>query len=295
MRPPHHSDPQRATSDHMGRWTQQDPRHSQRHLTTLSYITDFDEATRGTPQALIAHIRSAGGEGGAWIYPQTDTPITIPPQHWMTAYRHRMTMSPVTTSGQHLCQMHNATKTCHECLDNNPTHALICPLGGHTTIKHNHIRDALVTPLQTIGAITYKDQHHASCDYYDNQGTKHDGIMDLTCHLHGRTMLVDVSVATAVSADPTRNARRAQHEAAAAQSRENEKRAKYNRTTELIPFVLETNGRWGPTATQWIRHLAPTTPDERSPWISTIRYAVAAALQRHNADMIHRAYRILPP
>ena len=48
-------------------------------------------------------------------------------------------------------------------------------------------------------------------------------------------------------------------------------------------------GRWGPTATQWMRSIAPRDED-RTPWISKLRYSVATALQKHNAEMIHRAY-----
>ena len=66
-------------------------------------------------------------------------------------------------------------------------------------------------------------------------------------------------------------------------------RTRYNHPN-LVPFVLETNGRWGPTAETFIHKLAPTDPESRRIAISTIRHSLAIALQRYNADMISRAY-----
>ena len=77
--------------------------------------------------------------------------------------------------------------------------------------------------------------------------------------------------------------------AKAALTREQEKRTKYNNPHNLIPLVLETMGRWGQTATQWMRSIAPRDED-RAPCIITIRCNATAALQRHSAEMIHRAY-----
>ena len=81
--------------------------------------------------------------------------------------------------------------------------------------------------------------------------------MDITTTVNDRQYLIDISVTDAVSDCPTRTNSRSRTDATAAKERETQKRTRYNNDHRLIPFVLETGGRWGPTAEKWIKNVAP--------------------------------------
>ena len=110
--------------------------------------------------------------------------------------------------------------------------------------------------------------------------------MDVVCTTHTGHYLIDLSVTDAVSECPKHTAANAHHNATAATTREHDKRRRYNDHPQLIPFVLETGGRWGPTAEAFIKSVAPTDTTERTEALTQLRYALACSLQRNNADMI---------
>ena len=114
--------------------------------------------------------------------------------------------------------------------------------------------------------------------------------MDIVTTINDRQYLIDISVTDAVSDCPTRTTSRSRSDATAAKERETQKRTRYHNDGRLIPFVLETGGRWGPTAEKWIKNIAPTDLHERSITLSQLRYTIATSLQRSNADAILTAH-----
>ena len=114
-------------------------------------------------------------------------------------------------------------------------------------------------------------------------------IMDIVCITHKGIFLIDISVTDAVSENSDYTNSHARHDNAAADKREHDKHTRYPHPN-LIPFVFETGGRWGTTAHEWIRSIAPTEPQERTLALTQLRYELSASLQRSTADMILTAY-----
>ena len=58
----------------------------------------------------------------------------------------------------------------------------------------------------------------------------------------------------------------------------------------LVPFVLDTRGKWGHEATAWLRAVVRRVPQEsRAEAMAKCRYKVSVALQRGVADQIWSA------
>ena len=214
----------------------------------------------------------------------------MPRKHYVTALRYR-THTPITSTTQNTqCQHKNKTRTCLQPLDIHGHHALTCPIGGQPNTKHNHIRDILHKWLTDMGYLSHREQHIPELDDTDTNGNHREAIMDVVTTINDRQYLIDVSVTDAVSNCPTRTSSRSHNNATAAKERETQKRTRYHNDPRLIPFVLETGGRWGPTAEEWIKTIAPTDLQERSIALSQLRYNISTSLQRSNADMILTAH-----
>ena len=101
---------------------------------------------------------------------------------------------------------------------------------------------------------------------------------------HPRPIHVDVTIADATSIEAlSKNA--ANRDAAAAQVLETRKIKKYP-NIKVMPFCVESHGRFGECAVQLARLLAPKDPAERSRAIGELYHSVSAELQRANAEAI---------
>ena len=113
---------------------------------------------------------------------------------------------------------------------------------------------------------------------------------DISATVRGTTYYIDVSVAQADTTDPTHIHARLHSNGVAAREREQKKYRDYQNHPNLIPFVLESGGRWGTKATAFIRTAAPEDPGERTAAITHIQHTVSALLQRGRADGIITAH-----
>ena len=204
-------------------------------------------------------------------------------QHYLTALRYR-THTPQPAGHHDKCQHKNNSRTCQHALDPNGHHALTCPIGGYTIKKHNHLRDILYRWLCDMGYTCHREQHVPHLDDTDEKGQPRIAVMDITCTTHTGHWLIDISVTDAVSQCSKHTNANAHHDATAAKAREHDKRQRYKHDPQLIPFVLETGGRWGPTAEAFIRTVAPTDTNERAESLTTLRYNLSTSLQRDSAE-----------
>jgi hypothetical protein len=218
------------------------------------------------------------------MYPPPEATIHLPRQHYTTALRHRLHL-PHPQRTYTTCQHQTAQTTCNTALDEYGHHATTCPSGGCLLHRHNALCDVLTKWLRRHGYLAQREAHIPELDDHAPDGAPRQAILDIltTGPLH--RSYVDVTV-TASTADALRLPARAQNDGQAARQREADKRHRYNHHPHLIPFALETHGRWGPTAEAWIRTLAPTAPEERATSIMELRYNLSATLQRANADAI---------
>ena len=260
-------------------------KHTQKRILRDAYSNFHQRLLNQLTPEQQAITRSAGGKGAAaWIYPPPDATTHMTRKHYLTALRYR-THTPQPPGAHSQCQHKNNTRTCLHPLDPHGHHALTCAVGGYTITKHNHLRDILYRWLCDMGYTCHREQHTPELDDV-HQGQPRQAIMDVVCTTHTGHYLIDLSVTDAVSECPKHTAANAHHNATAATTREHDKRRRYNDHPQLIPFVLETGGRWGPTAEAFIKSVAPTDTTERTEALTQLRYALACSLQRNNADMI---------
>ena len=272
-------------------WIGTKPQHTQKKILLEAYEKTQSALLDTLTPTQQAITRSAGGKGAAaWLYPPPNATTYMPRKHYVTALRYR-THTPITSTTQNTqCQHKNKNRTCLHPLDIHGHHALTCPIGGQPNTKHNHIRDILHKWLTDMGYLSHREQHIPELDDTDTNGNHREAIMDVVTTINDRQYLIDVSVTDAVSNCPTRTSSRSHNNATAAKERETQKRTRYHNDPRLIPFVLETGGRWGPTAEEWIKTIAPTDLQERSIALSQLRYNISTSLQRSNADMILTAH-----
>jgi hypothetical protein len=151
--------------------------------------------------------------------------------------------------------------------------------------RHNALCAVLTKWLRRHGYAAHREAAIPELDDTTADGAPRQAILDILTTGPAHHSFVDLSV-TATTADALRLPSRALNDGQAARQREAEKRHRYRHHPRLIPFALETHGRWGPTAEAWIRTLAPTAAEERAIAIAELRYEISATLQRANADAI---------
>ena len=111
--------------------------------------------------------------------------------------------------------------------------------------------------------------------------------MDIQATYEGVTYNIDVTITDALTGNTNDVKNAGTHDGHAAQQAEKRKTPKSQTVQNLIPFALETGGRWGNTARKWIKTLT-NTDDPLD--IQTLRYHIAAQLQLGSTAMIKTAY-----
>ena len=92
--------------------------------------------------------------------------------------------------------------------------------GGHTSTKHNHLRDIVYRWLNDIGHTSHRELHVPEPDDLDDKGQPRKAILGVVCHTPTGSWLIDISVTDAVSQDPNHTHSNAHHDATAAKARE---------------------------------------------------------------------------
>ena len=113
--------------------------------------------------------------------------------------------------------------------------------------------------------------------------------MDVVTTVNDRTYYLDVSITQIITPDHCRQNSRAMQDANAAHEREQQKRKRYGNHLNLVPFVLEPGGRFGPSAQQWVSDIIKYDDHTHINATSELRYACSTLLQRSNAEALHTA------
>ena len=152
-------------------------------------------------------------------------------------------------------------------------------------IRHNWVRDALATWLTEQGKSPVKEQEIPAWNITGTGGER--AILDLVYQDQqwGR-VAVDVTV---VDSETSPGGPRTAHLALA--RREATKHRKYP-GPGLVPFVLDTRGKWGAEAQAWVfsvvRHMSG---QEKAEALIRCRLLISMALQRGVAEQIISANR----
>ena len=96
---------------------------------------------------------------------------------------------------------------------------------------------------------------------------------------------IDIAVTEAAAAGGHTSTDRARNDGAAALHEEKEKHRRYP-GPDLVPFVLEANGRLGEEAELLLRSVAPLDPSERAAEISAAKRSLSTLLQLGNAEIV---------
>ena len=234
-----------------------------------------------------ADIRSAGGVGQSWAATQVQVAPPLADPSWAVVTRRRLRVQWPAGRGDGTCKHRRANGTfCGAPLDARGTHALTCNCGGGVDRRHNRLRDVIAAWL--------KEQGHEAVDtevqvpQWRRQrpnGTFEDARLDITFRTAGVQLYADVVVASPVSEDAERAARRARTDGATAEAAEKEKRQRYPHPN-LAPLAVETLGRLGAVSQAFARRWATRDPLRRPAALASFYGGVAAALQQHNADML---------
>jgi len=155
-------------------------------------------------------------------------------------------------------------------LDADGHHAAICGCGGGVTATHDTARDYIKVWLEErVNGQVWKEQHIPELD---RLVTKPDGtrvlekaVMDVVWTHDGQRHLLDVTFVTPTSDNARYLKERASHDGAAAKSAESGKRGKYP-SPQLVPFALETFGRPGEAALQFVRQWCLDSADAAGFW-----------------------------
>ena len=147
-------------------------------------------------------------------------------------------------------------------------------------------RDLLAKRLATdLGLAARKEQR---CPHWDRQ--KRDGSwtqarLDIVVPIASTTYYLDITVVDPLSDNAALLRQRARKDGAAAEDAADDKLRKYPGAT-TIPFAIESYGRLGRAARDWLQIAYHEEPQKKQALLSQL----AVAMQNHTASMILTAY-----
>jgi len=285
-----------------GSWegVSQEPIHKgQRHIQLALAKQKREELLQAADEVAAARIRSSGGPGAAaWLNTLPTAPeLTLSDEQFRIACR--MRIGQKLTKGTLRCERKSKKgKRCGEHLDPEANHAHLCAYGGGRMARHDGQK-------RTIARIMRR--HHIAVEEevrvpeWDRPNPRRNSDTDEWLRARLDLAFPEGTYADVRVTHPTAQSHlhdAAKNDGAAALEGEKAKRARYGRG--VIPIVVETHGRWGPTALRWWRqtakNVAAMDPEfsGRGKWAISGMLAqwwaeTSVALQRANAKAVRAA------
>ena len=241
-------------------------------------------------------LRSAGGQGGAFLRPPTQPAHLMPDDHFVVATRLRLRVPHPARlgrcAGDQVCS-HRYVRTQTQCggiLDSRGLHSLLCKVGGGVDRRHNSIRDCLAEVIRDFTGQTATTELFVPrwdrVVQVDGEDTIERARLDVAFNnCRGQRVYLDVVVATAGTTNPEMARSRAARNGAAAARAADGKRLRYP-GPDLVPFAVEALGRAGRDAVAFLRSLAPSDPESRSVVLGAAWQSLSACLQMGNAELL---------
>ena len=224
---------------------------------------------------------SAGGPGaGGFTLPPTRPNQHLTDEQYRICMRLRLGLSVIQSGGT--CGHKSAAGAVCGCpSDKHGHHVLSCMTGGFVVRKHDACRDVLgsrMTAGGVFGSVDFEQiLPRAAPDMLASR-------LDITARdENGRRVCVDVAVGSPFTATAFRSGS-ASRPGVAASILERDKRRKYP-GIKVVPFILESLGRPGADAVDFVRGLYPRGP-EHGQWVSETWHDISVALQRCTANSI---------
>lgn len=240
-------------------------------------------------QEARAWARSCGGFGAAsWLSTTTIPELQLDDPTFLSAVAIRMA-ARVAKPGMTCPLVAGTGRVCGYTLDPQCHHLLPCPSGGALLRRHNHLRDALATVLQSAPS-----SQAVYCEQTPHD-RPHDRLDLVVHHARGPTW-VDVTVVSPVTVTALQ-AGAADYEGITADRAASGKHRTYHALPQLVGFALEAGGRPAAETAQFLHRIAPPEPAQRSAWLQRAWSLLQVTLQQQQAHLLMEvvAYRTTPP
>ena len=249
-----------------------------------------------------AGLHSAGGPGaGAFLSYPEDANCTMEDAFWMTALRQRLGLERAEYSqlehmtARETCARRTAAGvTCGKNLDKDGKHAATCQCGGGVLQKHERLEGAvcslikrwtLQTPLRDQRVPTWDREVETAGGGRRTEAA----ILNIEYTDSGCRRWIDVTVRHPAAGSPSEVNQAARRAGEAARRGERAKHARYPGDT-LTAFAVETYGRVGVEARQWLRRVAEELPEAtRTAEITRAYKVISCAVQAELAQQLRGA------
>jgi hypothetical protein len=231
-----------------------------------------------------ARFHSAGGPGAAgWLLIPKRPAHYFRDEQFSVAVRLRLGLDVPCAQG--ICQHVKANGVvCGEVLDPKGLHAMTCPAGGWGIRRHDAACKCVAAHAESQGCSAEREVVLPLA-----APTRPLARMDVVVHgrtsVDGQPTYLDITVVSPLTAEMVRTGGSARNPGAAAKAAAAHKRALYP-NVPVVPFAVETFGRWGEDARAWALSLAPPPLMGRTEAIAGIYQDVSVAVQKANADAI---------
>ena len=251
------------------------------------------EVDRGARRALLgrlplparALLRGGGGPGGgAFLRLPSRREHVLPEADFLAYCRRRLLLPDPSGAGRAPCGRRGLEGQCCTCLagEDYGGHAVQCAIGGGPVRRHNALAMVLYKWLSLLaGAHVALEQWLPRLDREGRDGSRVRAKLDVIFHpVDAPRCVIDVSVTDSLSADPDTLAQRAANDFAGVRAREAEKHARYP-TAELVPFVLDAQGRFGQEALAFLRWVGGSLPPGSAGGsVAELRQSLSSTLAR---------------
>ena len=268
----------------------------QHHLQLAQERAALARPLQQMPEHDAARLRSCGGPGAAaWLTVTPTTPdLTLPDSLYRIACRVRMGHQVIGTNVT--CQnIDRNGVTCKHVFDQQGDHAHTCKRGKNIHKRHDNQRRMISKILRENRIGAEEEVRVPEWDRVNRSGYVKRAVLDIRVEggPGGPVKYIDTRV-THPTGGTNQTIAAATNGAAALRS-EQSKITRYS--SDVIPLVCETYGRWGARATRWWRDLARQAAEADPQLRSHERLATAGllshwwgrtsvALQRANAEAV---------
>lgn len=226
----------------------------------------------------------SGPEAMAYLKPPEDTEA-MADRHVLTALRIKMGCADVIERTTDICQNTNKNGSGCALRDDNGRHAMVCQFGGGVVERHDELGEQISQWLHAGGIKSRTEQFIPEWDRVINQGTLEERIERARLGVvytekNGVQACMDVSLVVTGKEGAATNGN-------ILAIREKKKHQRYvgavGRT--LIPFVVDTRGRWGTEALAWVKgKVKRLPPPEQKARVADLRWRIAKTLQEAVAE-----------
>ena len=250
-----------------------------------------------------AEVRGAGGPGSSGFLAFPSEPeCTVEDADWSVALRKRLRIKRAECAEEELrlakatCQLKSATGVvCGKILDDHGYHACTCQSGGGVVRRHKRVitgvgslvtRWTLAPPLEEQRVPSWDRPTRSR---QPGRDAIERAILDLEYEDTDGRIWMDISIRHSAAGNHSELSVAAKRDGEAARRGEREKHIRYP-GDRLVPFVLESGGRVGAEARQWLKHHIEALPGDVQHTERTRAYKlISCALQGQIARQLRKA------